>query len=891
MNIRTFLGGLSLSLAFSTTYAETIIPADVMDFAQLGMPYNTHTKNIHNFICVNASIDELSGAPNASFNFEHNMSYQKTLEALTGGLSVGVDYPLVKLNAGANIADEFMTDEYSSSWTATAIAVPDVIRLNPGSHGYQLSDKCEEYSTNYASDSENLIKKAGNEFITQINRGASLLIQMRMKFANRHQKDAWDAQAKYSSIGTWKLQIEGYLEDLSEEEKQSISIEIKAYQSGGEAASLAAVLPNNAMSCSTSDIEACEMAFEDALIYASNFGSQLAEGSNYNVLSFTTSSYSESGLYQLVAPDSDLEPINEVYLDQLNSLFKQQLDDRGRSIEMLGLYSRYLENEWLDELEKIKSKTDQNAYVISKVADICFRYPYGGECETQYDALVNDPNKLIKEYDRNYLYFPAPKISLSSRFNLLQEFEGTQSMFGSNASKFQLEVNSDYVIDDVSTDEFTLGVQYSHDCKLYVEDSDGLEYLANYPESGTYDLSNIYNERLENYLFSINNSRFNGKLVCKGLGGDVEILIPMKANLPSSTIRIESSSEVVYFEGEKNKYIPNEKSFDLNLNSLSDIKMGETQNLSFNSEFSRVCNIYVKEISESDPQHTFSSDSVVDVNLFLDDELYIYLLSNNQQKFNLLTSCDGLGGDVTVELTLSAVIEELKDTDGDGLKDIEEINTYGTDPLKYDTDGDGLSDKAELPYCYDPEDEGRCQENRHYPTNPLLYDTDGDGLNDYEDQYTHPTRPDRSDSDFDGLNDYQEVIIYGTDPNNSDTDGDKSDDAEEINNGTNPLVPDVLFIDAKNDYIDEYFISTRYCTNEIRTVRVYPLNNDIGDNLRIASVSSLSSSIKSASISSDKKSINVIVKGNYCYFDLSYSVTNGQASDSARVYWQISDWD
>lgn len=55
------------------------------------------------------------------------------------------------------------------------------------------------------------------------------------------------------------------------------------------------------------------------------------------------------------------------------------------------------------------------------------------------------------------------------------------------------------------------------------------------------------------------------------------------------------------------------------------------------------------------------------------------------------------------------------DTDGDGLKDIAEINVYGTSITKADTDGDGLSDSAEV--------------NTHH-TNPAIADTDGDGFSD-----------------------------------------------------------------------------------------------------------------------------------------------------------------
>lgn len=43
-----------------------------------------------------------------------------------------------------------------------------------------------------------------------------------------------------------------------------------------------------------------------------------------------------------------------------------------------------------------------------------------------------------------------------------------------------------------------------------------------------------------------------------------------------------------------------------------------------------------------------------------------------------------------------------EDTDGDGLNDFEEINTYGTDPVNEDSDGDEVSDKKEIEIGTDP---------------------------------------------------------------------------------------------------------------------------------------------------------------------------------------------
>ena len=60
------------------------------------------------------------------------------------------------------------------------------------------------------------------------------------------------------------------------------------------------------------------------------------------------------------------------------------------------------------------------------------------------------------------------------------------------------------------------------------------------------------------------------------------------------------------------------------------------------------------------------------------------------------------------------ILDEITDTDGDGLTDGEE-KRLGTDPNNSDTDGDGLFDREEV---------------RIYKTNPLITDTDGDGYTD-----------------------------------------------------------------------------------------------------------------------------------------------------------------
>lgn len=109
----------------------------------------------------------------------------------------------------------------------------------------------------------------------------------------------------------------------------------------------------------------------------------------------------------------------------------------------------------------------------------------------------------------------------------------------------------------------------------------------------------------------------------------------------------------------------------------------------------------------------------------------------------------------------------MRDTDGDGLKDVEEVN-LGTNPNQKDTEGDGLSDFEEV---------------KKWKTDPLKIDTDGDGYTDGEEVQAgyDPTDPQKQlDSDGDGLGDADEKK-FGTDPFNSDTDGDGIPDNLDIN--------------------------------------------------------------------------------------------------------------
>ena len=96
-----------------------------------------------------------------------------------------------------------------------------------------------------------------------------------------------------------------------------------------------------------------------------------------------------------------------------------------------------------------------------------------------------------------------------------------------------------------------------------------------------------------------------------------------------------------------------------------------------------------------------------------------------------------------------------------------------TAAVEGDTDQDGLANAQETVLGTDP-------------NNP---DSDGDGLKDGDEVLIYTTDPRNADSDADGLTDFQEIMTYRTNPKLGDTDGDRVNDGLEVSQGTDPLVP------------------------------------------------------------------------------------------------------
>ncbi len=127
----------------------------------------------------------------------------------------------------------------------------------------------------------------------------------------------------------------------------------------------------------------------------------------------------------------------------------------------------------------------------------------------------------------------------------------------------------------------------------------------------------------------------------------------------------------------------------------------------------------------------------------------------------------------------------VPDTDKDGLTDYEEVYITNTDPTKYDSVTEGVSDADA-----DNDKDGLTNKREiELKTDPNSDDTDGDTLKDGDELSKYNTDPIKRDTDGDELEDDDE-LKFNFDPNKQDTDGNGIIDSKEKNQQSLEVVPD-----------------------------------------------------------------------------------------------------
>lgn len=245
-----------------------------------------------------------------------------------------------------------------------------------------------------------LFDKVGNEFVTAVEYGASLFINMKIDFRNKYDKlnIGGKIHVKYGGI----IDAEGALDFLDENTKKSVRITVRAIQNGGDPLELLKVFPDQIMSCTLENPQPCFDVFQNSVNYAQeDFIKQFDTLDKYNVLGYHTNTYEESGLEELM-PQGNYPTVTALVKrlqTELDESFQTALLDYERASKMLTMYNQYMSQEQCDAVEDIRDKAYDNARIYSDATIYCYDHPFGNACLDYAD----EARALIETYDKAHL--------------------------------------------------------------------------------------------------------------------------------------------------------------------------------------------------------------------------------------------------------------------------------------------------------------------------------------------------------------------------------------------------------------------------------------------------------------------------------------------------------
>lgn len=384
------VGGLS-NATFGQSVSGSTISGLINDHIPLGSAYDSQRKRFLNVQPVKGRIDETFGNTELKFNTGIDMSYQQILSSLNGSVDVDVNFPVVRVTAGATIAKEMAASTYSSSYTFSASSTPTKRLLLPedSNTGYTLTEAGERVANDFQGKMQDLV---GDEFVSGIEYGASLLVNLKIDYGSN--KDKSDIGGKLDvDIYGGVFNVGGELKFLKEETKSSVKITVRAIQNGGDPKQLLTVIPNNIITCSLENPKPCFDMFAEAVDYSkTKFQAQLNTLDDYNVMHYYTTRYDRSSLEvkKLVPEYQVIRNATRWLINDFENDFQDALIHQARASELLTSYFAFLPDDQREGVKQIDRAAYDNAWFYYTAATHCRNNPFGTACEENYNKMKND---------------------------------------------------------------------------------------------------------------------------------------------------------------------------------------------------------------------------------------------------------------------------------------------------------------------------------------------------------------------------------------------------------------------------------------------------------------------------------------------------------------------
>ncbi|MFC3033639.1 hypothetical protein ACFOEE_14015 [Pseudoalteromonas fenneropenaei] len=404
--------------AMATNSFQSEIPGLMNDHVILGTAYNSDKKKFLNVQTVAGKTVETMGNTRVQFELVNNGSYDEVLRQLNGNVDVDVGFPVIRVNAGGHLAKEMASTEFSNTYTFQASLTPKKRVLQPldSNQGFKLTASGNTLANEYQSQ---LMTMAGDAFISEIEYGAQLLINMKIEYLSEQHKSEIGGYLGVSyGAGNIGIKVDGKLNYIDEDLKKSVRITVRALQKGGDPKQLLSIIPNNIITCSLDNYKPCFTLFEQAVNYAKNdFGAQFNGLSDYNVVRYKATPYevSSQDVRRLDSGNRDIRFETTYRTLWLEDQFKKSVNHEYRARAVLAQYASWMTEAQRLKAERVKAAAYSNAWIYEEHARICRDNPYGTACTDSWNDYLNSCGSsgvdCVVDYSLADLNIPADNMT------------------------------------------------------------------------------------------------------------------------------------------------------------------------------------------------------------------------------------------------------------------------------------------------------------------------------------------------------------------------------------------------------------------------------------------------------------------------------------------------
>lgn len=370
---------------------NTEVSGLINDHVRLGSAYNTDSHEFMNVQTVDGYVDETLGNTEAQFKTIIDGNYDQTLETLNGNVDVDISFPVVRVGAGGHLAKEMASTEFSNSYTLQAYLTPKKRTLRPvnAAEGFKLTSAGDKLAREFQGE---LMKLSGDAYISEIEYGAQLLVNMKIEYLSEQHKSEIGGYlgVEYGS-GNIGIDVKGELSYVDDDLKKSVRITVRAVQKGGDPTQLLNIIPDNIISCSLDNYEPCFTLFQQASDYArDDFDKQFNSLSDYNVIRYTATPYSTGSLdvRRLDSGDKDIRYETTYRTLWLENQFKTAIKQEHRARSVLAKYGNWMTKAQRAQTELVKKSAYNNAWIYNEHALMCRDNPYGTACSDSWDHYL-----------------------------------------------------------------------------------------------------------------------------------------------------------------------------------------------------------------------------------------------------------------------------------------------------------------------------------------------------------------------------------------------------------------------------------------------------------------------------------------------------------------------